>query len=42
MHEAIMNVESADHESGTIVQVLQKGYMFKGQVLRPAKVSVAK
>jgi molecular chaperone GrpE len=42
LHEAIMNVESADHQSGTIVQVLQKGYMFKGQVLRPAKVSVAK
>lgn len=42
LHEAIMNVESADHESGSIVQVLQKGYMYKGQVLRPAKVSVAK
>ena len=42
LHEAIMNVESADHQSGAIVQVLQKGYMFKGQVLRPAKVSVAK
>lgn len=42
LHEAIMNAESADHESGAIVQVLQKGYMFKGQVLRPAKVSVAK
>lgn len=40
-HEAIMQVES-DQESGSIVGVLQKGYMFKDTVLRPAKVSVAK
>lgn len=42
LHEAIMQVESADHQSGQIVQVLQKGYRFKDQILRPAKVSVAK
>lgn len=41
-HEAIMQVESADHKQGDIVQVLEKGYTFKGEVLRPAKVSVAK
>ena len=41
-HEAIMQVESADHKQGDIVQVLEKGYLFKGEVLRPAKVSVAK
>ena len=41
-HEAIMQVESADHKAGDIVQVLQKGYLFKSEVLRPAKVSVAK
>ncbi len=41
-HEAIMQVESADHQQGDIVQVLEKGYLFKGEVLRPAKVSVAK
>jgi molecular chaperone GrpE len=41
-HEALMEVESADHKSGDIVQVLQKGYLFKGSILRPAKVSVAK
>lgn len=40
-HEAIMQVDS-DKESGSIVGVLQKGYMFKDAVLRPAKVSVAK
>ena len=42
VHEALMQVESADHESGTIVDVLEKGYRFKDSVLRPAKVSVAK
>lgn len=41
-HEALMEVESPDHASGDIVAVLQKGYTFKGQVLRVAKVSVAK
>lgn len=41
-HEAILQVESADHKQDDIVQVLQKGYLFKGEVLRPAKVSVAK
>lgn len=41
-HEALMQVESAAHSSGAIVEVLQKGYLFKGEVLRHAKVSVAK
>ncbi len=41
IHEAVMQVESPDHISGSIVKVLQKGYTFKGDVLRPAKVSVA-
>ncbi|MGB8468397.1 MAG: nucleotide exchange factor GrpE [Candidatus Babeliales bacterium] len=42
LHEAIMYTESADHASGTIVQVLEQGYMLNGIVLRPAKVSVAR
>lgn len=41
-HEALVHVDSAHHATGTIVQVIQKGYRFKGHVLRPAKVSVAK
>lgn len=41
-HEAVMQVESGDHESGQIVQVLQKGYKIKDRVLRPAMVSIAK
>lgn len=42
IHEAIVQVESDKHTSGEIVDVIQKGYMFKDQVLRPAKVTVAK
>lgn len=41
-HEAIMTVDAPGYESGSIVSVLEKGYLFKGIVLRPAKVSVAK
>jgi molecular chaperone GrpE len=41
-HEAIMQVDAPGYESGNIVAVLEKGYLFKGIVLRPAKVSVAK
>ena len=42
VHQAIMQVESKEHESGQIVQVLQKGYTIKDRVLRPAMVSTAK
>ena len=42
VHQAIMQVESEAHENGAIVQVLQKGYTIKDQVLRPAMVSTAK
>ena len=40
-HEAVMQVANSDKEPGSIVAVLQKGYTYKGSVLRPAKVSVA-
>ncbi len=41
-HEAVMQVDSDEHEAGEIVQVLQKGYKIKERVLRPAMVSIAK
>lgn len=41
-HEAVMQVDSDEHEAGEIVQVLQKGYKIKDRVLRPAMVSIAK
>ena len=40
-HEALMQTASEDHESGQIVQVLNKGYEYKDAVIRHAKVSVA-
>jgi len=42
VHQAIMQVESDAHETGEIVQVMQKGYMIKDRVLRPAMVSTCK
>ncbi len=42
LHEAIMSVEAEGKNPGDIVAVLEKGYLFKDQVLRPAKVSVSK
>ena len=40
-HQAISQVES-DQEAGTVVTVLQKGYLLYDRVLRPALVIVAK
>ena len=40
-HEAMMQVDSEDYPEGTVVAVLEKGYLLKGRVIRPAKVSVA-
>jgi len=41
-HEAIMQVDSEEHEKGAIVQVFQKGYKIRDRVLRPAMVSICK
>ncbi|MNI57161.1 heat shock protein GrpE [compost metagenome] len=40
-HQAIMQVESEDHEEGIVVEELQKGYLLKDKVLRPAMVKVS-
>lgn len=42
VHQAIMQVEHEEKQSGEIVQILQKGYSMKDQVLRPAMVSTVK
>jgi len=42
IHDAIMQAQSEDHEDGQIVQVMQKGYMYKERLLRPAMVSICK
>ncbi|EAJ7571151.1 nucleotide exchange factor GrpE [Campylobacter upsaliensis] len=42
LHEAMFHIESDEHQSGAVVQVLQKGYKLGERVIRPTKVSVAK
>ncbi len=41
VHEAVGRVETLEHPEGTVLEVLQPGYMFKDRLLRPAMVSVA-
>ncbi len=41
-HEALMQVESKELPEHTIIEVLQKGYLIHGRVLRTAKVKVSK
>lgn len=40
-HEAMMREESADVPPGTILEVLQKGYVLNDRLLRPAMVKVS-
>jgi len=41
-HQAMLEVESSTEKTGTVVQEIQKGYMMKNRLLRPALVGVAK
>ncbi len=41
IHQAVQRVETADVEDQTILSELQKGYNFRGKLLRPAMVTVA-
>ncbi|OED68989.1 nucleotide exchange factor GrpE [Vibrio splendidus ZS-139] len=41
-HQAMSIQESPDHESNTVMFVMQKGYELNGRVIRPAMVMVAK
>jgi molecular chaperone GrpE len=40
-HEAMASQPSEDAESGTVIEVYQRGYRLNGAVLRPARVVVA-
>ncbi|UQZ32966.1 nucleotide exchange factor GrpE [Paenibacillus sp. PK3_47] len=40
-HQAIMQVESDEHEEGIVTEEVQKGYLLKDKVLRPAMVKVS-
>jgi len=41
-HQAMLEVENNTKEPGTVIQEIQKGYMMKDRLLRPALVGVAK
>ena len=42
LHEAVMQMETADTQEGQVVQHIRKGYKLRDRLLRPATVVVAK
>jgi molecular chaperone GrpE len=42
LHEAVFEAERPEHSAGTIIEVLQPGYLLHDRLLRPAMVGVAK
>jgi molecular chaperone GrpE (heat shock protein) len=40
-HEALEEVSGSGQPEGTIIGEAQRGYSFKGQVIRPSRVRVA-
>ena len=40
VHQAVMQTQDPDLESGVVVEELQKGYLFKDRVIRPTMVKV--
>jgi molecular chaperone GrpE len=41
-HEAIMEVEDPSDAPGTVIRVVEEGYMINDRLLRPARVIVSK
>jgi molecular chaperone GrpE len=41
VHEAVVSTPSEEHEEGTVMAVVEKGYRLRDTVLRPARVVVA-
>ena len=41
-HQAMLEIEDNSKEAGIVIQEIQKGYMMKNRLLRPALVGVAK
>jgi len=40
-HQAVAQEKSEEHESGIVIEVLQKGYRLKDRIIRPAMVKVS-
>jgi molecular chaperone GrpE len=41
VHEAVSRVATDEHPDGVVVEVFQRGYLFRDRLVRPAMVSVA-
>lgn len=41
IHNAVMTCDSDEHESGKVVEVLQRGYLLNGRLLRASMVKVS-
>ncbi len=42
LHQAVAQLETAEYTPGSIVSIMQAGYLLKDRLLRPAMVTVAK
>ncbi len=42
LHQAVAQIETTEQPAGTVVQVMQSGYVIHDRLLRPAMVGVAK
>ena len=42
LHEAMFEMENKEKPAGTVVQVIEQGYVLNDRLLRPAKVAVSK
>jgi len=40
-HEAVLTTETDEHEPGSIIKILRKGYTMNNNVIRPAQVEIA-
>ena len=41
-HEAILSIETDKHEPDTVLDEVERGFVFNGKILRPARVTVSK
>lgn len=42
LHDALLQVESGEHGDNKVIEEFEKGYLLKGRLLKPAKVSVGR
>jgi molecular chaperone GrpE len=41
-HDAVLSIETAEHEPNKVLDEVEKGFVFRGKVLRHARVTVSK